>query len=203
MGSKFLSYFRSVTMTCTLSQLFALSVGVIVCGSPTSSMKDLDKLSAVNFLVANRCHVKGSNYSIAQLVMNKLTPVLIDLEVLANLNICKNHIQNLTQLHKSVRQKQCSLATCSKPGERRVSFEQSCSAYLSQGWHILVGSSLCCSHRKLVTNSMTQAESEINQYPVGGSSGPSLHNSHVTRAVNVTQVTFTFQMLTWRCIVKG
>ena len=158
-------------MSCTLSQLFALSVGGIVCGGPNSKLMDLDKISAVNFLVANRCYVKGSNYSMAQLVLNKLTPVQVKIELVANLDVCQNHILNLTHKHKSARQKQCGIDTCSKPGERRVSFEQSCSAFLSQGWHILVGSSLCWSHRKLVMNNMTQdkSETELEQHIVGGS----------------------------------
>ena len=155
-------------MRCTLSKLFA-SVGAIVCGGPTSMLKDLDKISAVNFLSSYKCHVRGSYYSLAHLVINKVTPERINVELLGSLDICQQHSQKLTIKHKSVSQRQCCVEECSKAGEadknkqiRRVSFEVSENAFLSSGLHILVGSTLCCGHRKSINKDTNNTQSTGN-----------------------------------------
>merc|ERR1719318_1964317 len=104
-------------MKCTFSKLFALSVGAIVCGGPIAMVKELGQISAVDFLSSYKCHVRGSNYSLAHLLLNKVTPEKINVDLLGSLDICQDHSQKLTIKHKSVSQRQCCVVDCSKLGE--------------------------------------------------------------------------------------
>ena len=141
-------------MRCTIFQLYALCMGTSVCGGPRVTFKELTKTSAVNFLTNNKCYKKGSEYSMAQVILNKMTPEQVNMDKLGELDICESHKIYLTRKHKSVKQKTCALEDCSKLGETdkpRVTFEVSAAAYRVSGLHILVGSTLCSNHRKVIS----------------------------------------------------
>ena len=57
------------------------------------TINTLSKVSAVNLLISFKCHKKGTNYSIAELILNKLTPLAVDLEKISELDIFVQHTE--------------------------------------------------------------------------------------------------------------
>ena len=168
-------------MKCTLFRLYPLVIGISVCGGESVTIKELSKISAINFLDSLKCYKKGTNYSMAEVILNKLTPEQqINLGKISDLDICESHKNYLTKYHKSVRQKTCAVETCNSLGESdksRISFEMSFAAYQRLGLHITVGSTVCSGHRKQINKSQTQIPITCSVQSAG--SGPNQHASCV------------------------
>ena len=131
----------------------------------------------MKLLAANNCYNSrnGTDYSIGQLILNKVTPEIVNLNNLCELDICENHKQFLSRKHKSLRQKMCAFESCDKLGEtvKRVTFEVATAAYTDSGLHIHVGSSICSSHRKSL--SKPQASTRVSAISTSG------HVSHADK----------------------
>ena len=135
---------------CTFYKLFAPSIGGYKCEGQVLRLKDLDE-SAHNFLKDhNILSDDGQAVTIADIIVNKVTPFKIDVTQICHIEICENHRKCLTMKHKSLRQKRCCISECDKNGEikRRISFEASSKLYKITSQHVFVGAALCCKHRK-------------------------------------------------------
>ena len=170
--------------------LYALSsqLGTVVCGGPLVKLRELHEISAVKFLTDNKCMKKG-NYSMAQVILNKMTPEEVNMDQLLEVDICENHQKILTNQHKTLRQKTCSVENCGKKGELdklRVTFEMSLSAYQRLGVHIQVGSTVCSAHRKII-NSWPEHQNPI----IGTITTTQLANSFVPEVSLTTYNTTT------------
>ena len=140
-------------MNCTIFKLFSVVLSTSAqCGGPKTTLGDLHQISAVNALHAKMFSTRGFGLecSAAQLVLNKITPVHIDIEQISSMNICENHKSELTKNHKSVRHTTCSVMDCKRSGEKdqSVTYKVASFAYKNLGLRIFVGSLLCSLHRK-------------------------------------------------------
>ena len=173
-------------MKCTVFKLFSLCLGTSVCGGTSTTLRNLHQISAVNFLSNKLCHKKGTEYSLAQLILNKVTPEHIQVDKLSEVDICENHNSHLTHQHYSVKQKTCGVKDCKFVGEKdrkRVTFEVSDLAYENCGFHILVGAPLCQDHRKKINNQPPSNNPTITSVPVAECD---LHIQVSAASINVT-----------------
>ena len=149
-------------MKCTMFQLFPLPMGAgVICEGPLLKLSDLFKTSAVDLLRKFNCNLKGVKFSIAQLILNKVTPEIVDFEKTGEIDICEHHKNLMTHKHKSLRQKTCAIVNCNRLGDtdrHRVTLEVSESVYKVSGFHVLVGSVLCARHRKDISSNLVIGE---------------------------------------------
>ena len=138
-------------MKCTMFQLFPFYMGAVACEGPSSKLSDLNASSAGELLRKFNCPIKGSEVSIAQLILNKVSPEYVDIEKVRDVEICENHKNRMTHKHKSLRQKMCAVENCTRLGESgrpRVTLEMCQACYNVYGLLVPIGSTLCPSHRK-------------------------------------------------------
>jgi hypothetical protein len=138
-------------MKCTMFQLFPFYMGTVACEGPSSKLSDLNASSAGELLRKFNCPIKGSEVSIAQLILNKVSPEYVDIEKVRDVEICENHKNRMTHKHKSLRQKMCAVENCTRLGESgrpRVTLEMCQACYNVYGLLVPIGSTLCPSHRK-------------------------------------------------------
>ena len=141
-------------MKCTMLKLFQSLLGTTLCGGQTCTLGGLNTSARV-YLSQHNCLRKDTDYTNAELIMNRLIPDRIEIDKISDVDICDNHKRNLTVLHKSTRQKHCAFSECKKLGRINkpgVDFELSALLYERTGLHIPVGSVLCYEHRNLVTS---------------------------------------------------
>ena len=164
-------YFR--IMKCTILKLFVSTLGSTVCGGQLSTLGALP--SAADYLGSHNCLIKGTNHSLAELVMNRIVPDRIDLEKIKDLDICDDHKRALTNRHKSTRQVKCSYPGCIKSGRKnkaRISFEVSALLFDKCGVHIPVGYTLCHDHHNLVTQQSDGLVEMASKNPLDGPAQP-------------------------------
>ena len=152
-------------MKCIMLKLFQSLLGTTLCGGQTCTLGGLNTSARV-YLSQHNCLRKDTDYTNAELIMNRLIPDRIEIDKISDVDICDNHKRNLTVLHKSTRQKHCAFSECKKPGrinKPRVDFELSALLYERTGLHIPVGSVLCYEHRNLVTSGAL-AEQQILRF---------------------------------------
>ena len=130
------------------------------CGGASTTLGSLHKITAATILGSKSFNKEGPEFSVAELICNKLTPENLNFDKLAEIDVCENHKSNMSDNHKSLRQVNCGVKDCkSKTAEdrKRVTVEVSSAAFQNFGFHIIVGSPLCTIHRKTLKHSSTDA----------------------------------------------
>ena len=141
-------------MKCTFRKVFDSKLCGTACSGEHVKLSTLN--STVNqYLAQHSCLKRGTDYSYANLILNRVSPEHIDIQTVENMDICEYHKKSLTVLHKSTRQKTCSYCDCCKTGQSksRVWFEVSVHIYNTYSQHVTVGSCLCYEHKALVRSS--------------------------------------------------
>ena len=103
-----------------------------------------------------------SSHTIADLIVNKLTPQRVDMRKISDIDLCENHKKSLTINHKSLRRKNCGLSGCNTLGEkdRRISLDLSSKIFCETGEHVVAGDHLCWRHRTQFTANKTETVSK-------------------------------------------
>ena len=185
-------------MKCTIFQLFPL-LSEMPCEGSLSKLSDLEEISAVDLLERVNCNVKVTGLSMAQLILNKVTPEKVDISKVGGIDICNNHLSRLTYKHKSLRQKHCAIENCERLGETerpRVNLITSDAVLNVSGHHVLVGSILCSHHRRNFTYKLKESAlvptsrvvSTSGQLPTSGQVSTSGVVSTSSSASNLTKV---------------
>ena len=96
----FTIFYVIISDMCTFYKLFASSIGGYKCEGQVLRLKDLDE-SAHSFLKDhNILSDDGQAVTIADIIVNKVTPFKIDVTQICHIEICENHRKCLTVKHK-------------------------------------------------------------------------------------------------------
>ena len=167
----------SIFKMCTVFKLYPSKLVDIKCEGVFSTLSDLAYHDS-KFFIKHNINVK-ENTTIADLVINKLTPESVEINKLTSVDICESHMKMLAYNHKSLRQTLCPVlnsggSNCGKKGEAptrpRVSFEVATLIYQMTNQHVLVGTTLCPKHRKQFTPCKKELleENEEDKYASDG-----------------------------------
>ena len=135
---------------CSFSKLFRSVSKDYKCDGKTWTLSELDE-SAKQFYKDYKIFGDCSLRTVSDIIMNKVTPHMIEATQIALIEICDNHRKCLTFKHKSVRQKKCCMEDCSNSGDitKRLSFEAVNAIFQATSEHVYVGSAICIQHRKM------------------------------------------------------
>ena len=138
---------------CTLFKLFKQKLGSAVCKGKLWTLKELDTKASIRMKSFKFCDEDDS--TLADLVINKITPEKIEISKLSNIDICDGHKRSLTDYHKSLNRKMCEIDGCENMGEvkkskikYRISLDVSHNIFARTNQHVPAGSTLCIKHRK-------------------------------------------------------
>ena len=143
-----------VSGMCSLYQLFQYKIGNASCGGDYQTLKELD-VSAIDMMEKYKfCGDK--QHTLLDLILNKISPALINKAIIGEIDICNSHTRSLTNRHKSLTRNVCAIPDCKNLAEirnskkhGRVTFELASTIFKMSGHHIFAGSSICSKHRKL------------------------------------------------------
>ena len=141
---------------CSIFKIFLFNDSERSCEGPCHRFSELSKYDN-NFF--EKYSIKGEdakNMNMAHLIVNKLTPLEVDVDLMSTFDICEMHLQLLTYKHHTMRDIKCPIVDpkglkCKNKGETnrsRVNFKVAGNIYLVLKQHVTVGSSLCTTHRK-------------------------------------------------------
>ena len=108
-----------VSGMCSLYQLFQYKIGNASCGGDYQTLKELD-VSATDMMEKYKfCGDK--QHTLLDLILNKISPALINKAIIGEIDICNSHIRSLTNRHKSLTRNVCAIPDCKNLAEIRNS----------------------------------------------------------------------------------
>ena len=143
-------------MVCTVYKTFLYKDGDQECGGSVTKLRDLCYHDQNFFDKHNICVDDVKNETVADVIINKVTPISTNRDEVSSMTICEIHQKMLTYSHPTLRHVTCPMVKAdgvkckskAEKGSSRVKFKTSSLIYQKTKQHLVVGALLCKKHRK-------------------------------------------------------